>query len=93
MAERAAEALLRVERCTGLDQHQHERPGQVADPRHRVAAGLRAPVYHVHAGEAGVEVEARLEVAHGQREMRDTTINRAIGSHGMTLGRSGHAPR
>ena len=88
MAEGSAEALVRAEGRRRLDQHEHERPGQVADPRDRAPVGILASVDDVHVREPRVEVEARVEVAHGERDVRDTLV----GGHARIVGPSRAGP-
>ena len=46
----------------GLQQHDHERAGEIRQPDHADAV-VDAPVHHFHVGEAGVERGARVDVA------------------------------
>src|SRR5207247_2185683 len=61
VAVRAAETAFR--RRVGrlrLDEHEHERPGQIADPGHRrTGVGIGPAMYHMHARVATVEIQAR----------------------------------
>ncbi len=72
-----------------LDEHQHERPRQIADPGHRrTGVGIGPVMHHLHACVTIVEGEARREVGDGQGDVRDAVVDR----HAPMVGRSGRAP-
>jgi trigger factor len=89
VAVRAAQPLLRLpSERRRLDEHHHERPGQIADPGHRRTGVVPALMNHLHARVAVVEVEARREVGDGQGDVRDAVVDR----HAPMVGRGGRAP-
>jgi trigger factor len=90
VAVRATQPLLRLCAVRGrFDEHEHERPGQIADPGHRrTGVGIGPVMHHLHACVTIVEGEARREVGDGQGDVRDAVVDR----HAPMVGRSTRAP-